>query len=79
MTLIHDKSKICKGKIRYKSKKQAVAHLHNIQNYKVSHKIPVRAYKCEQCPYWHLTSKTIEEDTPGKYKPLLDWSKILAA
>jgi C4-type Zn-finger protein len=70
----HHSKKIC-----YKDQKEAIVGLHKIQNAPTDGKKPVRAYKCDRCPYWHLTSKTIEEGTPGNYKIKLDWSKLLAA
>lgn len=60
-----------------------------IRKMKVKHngknKIPVRAYECEKCGYWHLTSQersgfgkeqTIEKDT---YEPVLKdkWLKLM--
>jgi hypothetical protein len=43
------------GKIRYRSKKEALRALHTIQNTPGDQK-PCRAYECFACNGWHLTS-----------------------
>lgn len=44
------------GKMRYRSKPEAIRALHLIQNSSRADKIPQRAYECEACKGWHLTS-----------------------
>jgi C4-type Zn-finger protein len=67
------------NKFCYNDKKEAITDLHKIKNAPNEGKKPVRAYQCDRCPYWHLTSQTIEEGTPNFYKTKYDWSKLLAA
>lgn len=50
----------CK-KISYASEKIAKEVLNNIKVIEQSHKKPCRAYECEICSGWHLTSKTLED------------------
>lgn len=45
-------------KIPYKSKKQAIRVMYQIQNKQDDKPKPVRAYQCE-CGKWHLTHKEI--------------------
>lgn len=66
----------CKKKA-YKDKRFAIRAIHTISNKKDGRKKPVRAYKCDLCGKWHLTSKAIDEDaTPVPYVLQLDWSKV---
>ncbi len=44
----------------YKDQQQATEVLHNIVAKKGDKKKPCRAYECENCGKWHLTSKPIE-------------------
>lgn len=50
---------VCRTKKRpYESDVHAKIQLSRIMREdQREHKVPVRAYKCEFCPYWHLTSK----------------------
>jgi hypothetical protein len=61
----------------YKDKDAAVDAMHLIQNKDDGKKKPVRAYPCENCAQWHLTSAEIDKEQNTRYKPRLDWSKIL--
>lgn len=66
----------CKKKA-YKDKRFAVQALHTITNVVDGKRKPVRAYRCDICQKWHLTSKAIDEDdTHRPYKLKLDWSKL---
>lgn len=47
---------ICK-KTPYGDEESAKKALKLIKHDKRNHKKPVRAYHCEMCKYWHLTSK----------------------
>lgn len=47
-------------KYQYASEEQAKKHLREIHNKgknSEGHVLPIRAYKCNECPFWHLTSK----------------------
>jgi uncharacterized protein (DUF3820 family) len=48
-------------KITYTSESDAKRVLKSIREQEQSHKKPIRAYECNKCGGWHLTSKTIEE------------------
>lgn len=50
----------CK-KLPYPTKKDATFDLNRIRSKNQAHKIPVRAYECEFCSQWHLTSISYEE------------------
>ena len=52
--------KVCK-KITYASEKNAKADIKKIQKIEQENKKPVRAYECEKCGGWHLTSISYEE------------------
>ena len=47
---------IC-DKITYPTEKEAKFHLKSIKSKDHDHKIPQRAYECDRCSGWHLTSK----------------------
>lgn len=64
-------------KIGYKDKDEAIKALHRIINISSAPKKPVRAYECDSCLLWHLTSREIDKPIKGDYKLKLDWSKIL--
>lgn len=51
------------GKVRFLSKEFAVSEMNykNVLYPKNPHK-PIRAYKCPDCHYWHLTSMKSYED-----------------
>lgn len=52
------------NKYQYSSKEQAEKHLKEIRKSgkkTPSHVLPVRAYMCDKCPFWHLTSKKFVE------------------
>ncbi|MDI9882416.1 hypothetical protein [Flectobacillus longus] len=46
----------CK-KVIYISKKEANRFLESIKYIGQNHKKPVRAYECDKCGYWHITSR----------------------
>lgn len=49
-------------KYRYASEQEAKKHLKEIKakgKLRTSHVLPVRAYKCNICPFYHLTSKEL--------------------
>lgn len=46
-------------KIKYCNKKIANQHLKRIRSKTQEHKKPIRAYECEKCSQWHLTSKEL--------------------
>ncbi|PAC29221.1 hypothetical protein BWI92_16465 [Flectobacillus sp. BAB-3569] len=46
----------CK-KVIYISKKEANKFLESIKYLEQNHKKPVRAYECDKCGYWHITSR----------------------
>lgn len=66
----------CK-KRAFKDKNHAVKALHIIKNKKDGRKKPQRAYQCEDCLQWHLTSQAINEPINTNYQVKLDWSKII--
>ena len=66
----------CK-KVSYRDKDQAVTALHAIKNCDNDGKKPIRAYECDRCGKWHLTSKPIDTPIGGRYKPKLNWRKVL--
>jgi hypothetical protein len=49
------------AKTKYYSEKFAKEQLNKIINSKGEHKKPVRAYECEYCGQWHLTSMPLSE------------------
>jgi hypothetical protein len=53
----HKTTRTCKGKVRYRDKREAMAALHRLGNYDQRQKTPVRAYACHRCKGWHLTSE----------------------
>lgn len=67
----------CKKK-SYKTKRYAVKSLHRIRNQDDGRKKPVRAYLCDLCNQWHLTSKQIDDDkTPVQYQLKLNWNNLI--
>jgi uncharacterized protein (DUF3820 family) len=44
-------------KVIYVNEKEAKLHLSNIRSKEQDHKKPIRAYECEKCGGWHLTSQ----------------------
>lgn len=66
----------CKKKA-YSSQKYAEGIIANISENSERDKLPTRAYKCEVCGYWHLTSKPLSEGKPlDKYLP--GWKKFFS-
>ncbi len=53
---------VCKdsNKIIFPSEKDAKHEIRRIQNLEQENKKPVRAYECEKCGGWHLTSISFE-------------------
>lgn len=49
-------------KIIYFSEKEAKSHINKIKKMAQKHKKPVRAYECEKCGLWHLTSISYEDN-----------------
>ena len=45
------------NKISYPTKKVAQDHLRRMESFNFKHKIPTRAYFCDRCGQWHLTSQ----------------------
>lgn len=66
-------------KIAYRSKENAIGHLHKIQSTEKDHKIPVRAYQCNECKRWHLTSREniTERAKPIRLKHSDKWFQLL--
>ncbi len=60
----------------FRDKNDAVYALHGIQNKNDDRKKPVRAYQCEHCQQWHLTSEPIDTELNSRYKLTLDWSNL---
>jgi hypothetical protein len=56
-TEIIEQENIC-DKFVYASEKIAKQSLRDINQVQQKHKKPVRAYECDKCGGWHLTSKT---------------------
>jgi hypothetical protein len=50
--------------VRYRSKQEAVSHIHQIVGTHPSHTIPVRAFQCGYCNGWHLTSQPLTFPQP---------------
>lgn len=60
--IVIEKNEITCQKFPLFSEKLAKEHLKRIANEKSKgNKKPIRAYECQKCGGWHLTSKTIEE------------------
>lgn len=53
---LRDGSMVCR-KRRYRDEAAALVDLARIIYTSTSSKVPVRAYRCENCAGWHLTSK----------------------
>lgn len=53
--------KKCRGKITYETLEIAEKNLEGIRKAKTNTKKPIRAYKCDVCPFFHLTSKPDEK------------------
>lgn len=51
-----EKAEEC-GKIKYINKATAVSHMRWLHENSKSKILPVRAYECDKCTAWHLTSK----------------------
>lgn len=56
------KTRTCRGKVRYHDKPQAVGAMHAIQGNRARgesnrQRTPCRAYYCDACKGWHLTSR----------------------
>jgi hypothetical protein len=66
----------CKKKA-YKDKAAALAVMHQIQNKDDGKKKPIRAYECEACRKWHITSTPIDNELKTNYRLRLDWSKLI--
>lgn len=49
----------CNGKASFASKTEAMERLDEIKDETVLPKKPVRAYRCDVCSFWHLTSMSI--------------------
>lgn len=59
------------NKLIYTSLKDAQTHLNSMRKqlrYQRDHKIPKRAYKCDDCGYWHLTSKETSHKPKKPFK-----------
>lgn len=56
--LKEEDKKLCPvcGKVCY-DKKSAMTAVNYAKHKNEHHKIPIRAYYCEDCNYWHLTSQ----------------------
>lgn len=59
--------KSCK-KISYHDHTEAVKALHEICNRKGDNVKPCRAYQCDNCGKWHLTSKPIDLPLGGEFR-----------
>lgn len=66
-------------KIPYKSKKQAIRVMHQIQNKQDDKPKPVRAYLCDVCQKWHLTHKEIISQVPYDNQRLNrdEWERLI--
>lgn len=60
MTTRTSSIKFCK-KVRYPSEAFAMLDIARIRNQSTRDKVPLRAYLCPMCNYWHLTSKALSE------------------
>ena len=47
----------CK-KVKYVSREVAVSHIKWISKNSKNEKVPVRAYECDKCTSWHITSQS---------------------
>jgi len=66
----------CK-KRAYRDKDEAVRVLRGLKRKLDGKKKPVRAYLCDDCGKWHLTSKEIGEMPKTGFKLTQDWSKLI--
>lgn len=53
------KKQRCKGKRRYRDHPEAMRSLRGFKNGSRRDVIPVRAYSCDVCHGWHLTSSDV--------------------
>lgn len=67
------------NKIAYPDKAAAINHLHRIVSRGMGKKIPVRAYECNNCKMWHLTSRENITKRAKSIKPshAEQWNKLL--
>jgi hypothetical protein len=65
------------AKKAFKDHESAIKALHRILNKDDGRKKPIRAYECEKCQQWHLTSEPIDKKQNTNYRPRLDWSKLI--
>ena len=56
--------RVC-DKIQYPTEKDAKFEINRIKNLEQENKKPVRAYQCDKCSAWHLTSISHEEWKKG--------------
>lgn len=51
------KTRTCGGKVRYRDHDQAIRAIHRLQSRSSREKQVKRAYWCDGCNGWHLTSR----------------------
>lgn len=61
----------------YRDKDLALHAMHGIGNKKDGRNKPIRVYLCDDCGYWHMTSKQIGDMLKDPLVLTLDWSKII--
>jgi len=66
----------CK-KRAFRDKDEALYAMHGIANKPDGRKKPIRAYECEDCGEWHLTSKAIGDMIKTHLDLKLDWGKVI--
>ena len=54
------------NKVAYSSQKEAVSSIHYIKNTQNHKKIPKRAYYCNLCEGWHMTS--LDKENKVRYE-----------
>lgn len=54
----------CGGKVRYRDGAEAKRALTSVRSLSLRGKQPVRAYDCDRCQGWHLTSQPLEAQGP---------------
>ena len=59
------------SKTKFANEKAALFYIEKLQATSIRSKIPNRAYLCEHCLTWHLTSTPQEESMVSKYKKRL--------
>lgn len=52
----------CRHKVKYSSENLAIIDIERIQKKSNRDKVPIRAYLCNECGSWHLTSKQRRQD-----------------